>query len=49
MLKADNIAKLFGTQDNFNMLKTLLNQTGTGNGEPNMNVRQSSHLQKPPV
>jgi len=35
MLKADDIAKLFGTQDNFNMLKTLLNQTAG----PNISVR----------
>lgn len=24
MLKAEDIAKIFGTQDNFNMIKTLL-------------------------
>ena len=30
-LQADDIAKLFGTQDNFNMLKSLLNQTNGSN------------------
>ena len=27
MLQADDLAKIFGSQDNFNMLKGLLNQT----------------------
>ena len=29
-LRAEDISKLFGTQDNFNMLKGLLNQSGAG-------------------
>ena len=29
-LKGSDIAKVFGTQDNFNMLKGLLNQKGPG-------------------
>ena len=29
MIEADDIAKIFGNQDNFNMLKGLLNQTMT--------------------
>lgn len=29
-LRAEDISKVFGNQDNFNMLKGLLNKSGTG-------------------